>query len=208
KSITDGPEPEDDELTNYGPDGSTGFRIIGQCFNSYILVETDESLWLVDQHAAHERIMYTRLKEQYEHAETEISQVLAFPLAVELPANQIEKIEQNMQLFDNFGFSLELIGYNSVLIRATPGFITGKEKEVVLEILTFLNEKDTFDFTEKVITMMSCKKAIKAGSALNRDEMEKLFADLLTVPGYKNCPHGRPTLIRLDHVELDRMFKR
>ncbi|MDD3889041.1 MAG: DNA mismatch repair endonuclease MutL, partial [Syntrophomonadaceae bacterium] len=78
KSITDGPEPEDDELTNYGPDGSTGFRIIGQCFNSYILVETDESLWLVDQHAAHERIMYTRLKEQYEHAETEISQVLAF----------------------------------------------------------------------------------------------------------------------------------
>lgn len=184
------------------------FQIIGQCFNSYILVQREDSLWLVDQHAAHERIIYSQLKEQYNNSASEISQLLAFPLSVELSGNQVELIEQNRELFTQLGYSLEIIGYNSVLIRATPGFAVGKEKEIVLELLDLLQERGSSDFRERAIIMMSCKKAIKSGTCLNGHEMVKIIEELLLVEGYKHCPHGRPTMICLDHVELDRMFKR
>lgn len=187
--------------------GSREYTIIGQCLNAYILLEMDNSLWLVDQHAAHERIMYNRLQKIYENSQN-LAQMLAFPLVLEISAEQIDLLESNRGFFAELGFMLEPIGHNSILIRAVPALISGQEIDVLSELLDLIQENKFPDLKEKAITVMSCKKAVKAGMRLELREMQEIIEQLFAAENHKNCPHGRPTFIKLPHKDIDRMFKR
>lgn len=193
--------------TDINEENQDSFRILGQCFNSYILVELEGRLWLVDQHAAHERIMYSHFKSQHclRHSE---SQILAVPLAIEVSAAQMDLIEQNMVLFTEMGLQLEELGPDSIVIRSSPPSIQGQESELIAELLEMIGDRQTTNYQEKALCLMACKQAVKAGQALNKNEMERIMRDLLEVDDYMHCPHGRPTFIEITHSELDRRFKR
>jgi DNA mismatch repair protein MutL len=183
------------------------FRIIGQCLNSYILLEMNQSLYLVDQHSAHERIMYNQLKEMYNTGK-EVTQLLVVPLALELSPGQIYIIENHNDFFADLGFDLDVIAPDTVLIRATPGGISGQELELVNELIELWQDNTLPDIQEEALKTLACKKAIKAGEGLYLQEMERIITELLNSPDYKNCPHGRPTIIKMSQAELDRLFKR
>ncbi len=197
------PEPQD---ADYQP-AAGEFRIIGQCLNSYILMEMNQALYLVDQHAAHERIMYNQLKEVYNTGK-EVTQLLAVPLALELSPGQIYIIENHNDFFADLGFDLDVIAPDTVLIRATPGDISGQELDLVNEILELWQDNTVPNIQEEAIKTLACKKAIKAGEGLYLQEMERIIKELLNSVDYKNCPHGRPTIIKMSQAELDRLFKR
>ncbi|WP_054696977.1 DNA mismatch repair endonuclease MutL [Syntrophomonas palmitatica] len=182
-------------------------KIIGQVLNSYIVIEHQDALWLVDQHAAHERILYSYLIGSASAGE-EAAQILAIPLSIELSSREMETVEQHREVFAAMGFHLESLGPNTLVIRSVPTVVAGNEEEILREVLEMLTTKRDPDIKQRAVTMMACKKAIKAGEVLRHYEMEKLLIDLLRVPDYKNCPHGRPTMVKLDHHDLDRMFKR
>jgi DNA mismatch repair protein MutL len=190
-----------------GQPAAREFRIIGQCLNSYILLEMNQSLYLVDQHAAHERIMYNQLKEMYNTGK-EVTQLLAVPLALELSPGQIYIIENHNDFFADLGFDLDVIAPDTVLIRATPGGISGQEMDLVNELLELWQDNTLPNIQEEALKTLACKKAIKAGEGLYGQEMERIITELLNSPDYKNCPHGRPTIIKMSQAELDRLFKR
>ncbi|MDD4562906.1 MAG: DNA mismatch repair endonuclease MutL [Syntrophomonadaceae bacterium] len=190
-----------------GESAAGEFRIIGQCLNSYILLEMNQALYLVDQHAAHERIMYNHLKEMYNTGK-EVTQPLAVPLALELSPQQINIIENHNDFFADLGVELDVISPDTALIRATPGDVPGQELELVNELLELWQDNTLPDIKEEAIKTLACKKAIKAGEGLYLQEMEIIITKLLSSEDYKNCPHGRPTIIKMSHAELDRLFKR
>lgn len=198
------PRIESDSLSI---DPGQELQIIGQTLDSYILVEAGDNLWLIDQHAAHERIIYSGLLEAAA-VKDEPSQILALPLTLELSTREMEQVEKNTQLFAELGFQMEALGPNSLAIRSAPALISGSEDEVISEILDALEERGQANIKEKSMALMACKKAIKAGEKLNLNQMERLVIDLLASRDHKNCPHGRPTMLKLTHRDLDRMFKR
>lgn len=185
----------------------TNYTIIGCYDDTYILMEYDDALWLIDQHAAEERIIYNKLKKQYENNESS-SQLLAFPLTLDLSAKDVEIITENKETFNRLGFSMDLLGHDTIVIRNAPAICLGQEKELVLEIIELLKDGKNVDIYDESLITMACKKAIKAGQRLNFYEMETLVQDLLKTEDYKNCPHGRPTLIKLNKRDIEQMFKR
>jgi len=183
------------------------FAIIGQCFGAYILVEKGEELWLVDQHAAHERIIYSRLVERDTDSES-ASQLLMFPLAFDTSSTRMDLLEEKQAIFREIGFEIEALGPNSAIIRSAPTQLQGREIEVIGECLELLEDERRIDLKQQILAMIACKQAIKAGKNLSRQEMAMLINDLLQVKDYKNCPHGRPTMVEINHLELDKRFKR
>ncbi len=191
--------------TQLAPDTSE-YAVIGQCFNSYILLEKDETLWVVDQHAAHERINYSRLQANSSMASD--SQLLAFPLAFDLSTIQMDSLEVKMELLQEMGFDIEALGSNTAVIRSAPSLLQGREIEIIKEILELNEDERPADLKKEIFAMMACKQSVKAGQSLSRQEMAMIINDLLQVEDYNNCPHGRPTIFRLSHLELDKRFKR
>jgi len=183
------------------------YRLIGQCFNSYLLVELEGKLWLLDQHAAHERIMYNHLRRQIQSVAT-ATQLLAFPLGLDLSAVQIDMLEANREIFEAIGLHFDILGPDSIVIRSAPPSIHGQESQLLLEILEMIGEDQKRDFHNEALCMMACKQAVKAGQLLSRPEMEKLINELLQEEDYQHCPHGRPTFIEISHSDIDRRFKR
>lgn len=184
----------------------TDFAVIGQYYSTYILVETEQALWLVDQHAAHERIMYSRLLERRQKEPH--SQGLSFPLAFDLSAAALDLWENNEAVFRSLGFDMEALGPDSVTIRAAPPELQGKEIEYINECLELLQNEQPLDMQNEFYALMACKQAIKAGDSLSRAEMTVLIKDLLEVSDFKHCPHGRPTIIEITPGELEKRFKR
>ena len=183
------------------------FRVIGQYNLTYILIEYEDALWLIDQHAAEEKIIYSKLKNQYHNSE-QPTQVLAFPLTIDLAINDIELIMANIEFFDHLGFNLGLLGHETIVIRNAPVMSLGEERTILLDIMELLKEGVTIDIYDEALMTMACKKSVKAGMSLNFHEMETLVAELFATKDYKNCPHGRPTLIKLNNYDIERMFKR
>lgn len=185
----------------------TEVKIIGQVFNSYILLEKDDSLWMADQHAAHERILFSQLLVEYAESSGS-TQALAFPIILELSRNQIDLAENNLDAFRRAGFDVQIIGHRSIALHAVPVLASGQERDIVLDILDKLEKGEVSDFQRETLASMACKRAVKAGMVLSREEMAKIITDLFLAADYKHCPHGRPTIIRLTQEEMARMFKR
>lgn len=186
------------------------FRVIGQVFDTYILVEKDENLLLIDQHAAHERLNFEALKEEL--ASTGImSQMIMEPIEVKLDPNETEIYESNKEQLREFGFEALLSG-DTLILTAIPGDISWSDGEtLVLELLSQMGDmKNTIisEKKERLLYTISCKAAIKANMKISDLEMEKLVGKVFRLENINTCPHGRPIVISMSKKQIEKDFKR
>lgn len=184
------------------------YDILGQIFDTYILVRKDEELEIYDQHIIHERILYEELKEKFYNKKIE-SQHLLLPLKMEATVIEKNIIFENIDVFQNFGFDIDEFSENEIVIRAVPAFdFRDSIENVFLQLLLDLkNEVEIKDLRENIIISMSCKGAIKAGQKLDISEMQNMVRRIHEVGKY-TCPHGRPIIVKLSKNDLDKMFGR
>ena len=184
------------------------YDILGQIFDTYILVQKDEELEIYDQHIIHERILYEELKEKFYNKKIE-SQHLLLPLKMEVTVIEKNIIFENIDIFQNFGFDIDEFSENEIVIRAVPAFdFRDSIENVFLQLLLDLkNEVEIKDLRENIIISMSCKGAIKAGQKLDISEMQNMVRRIHEVGKY-TCPHGRPIIVKLSKNDLDKMFGR
>lgn len=203
-------EKYDSPEINVSPSKIEPLSIIGQLHFTYIIAEGKDELYMIDQHAAHERINYEKLLNEYKASSIK-SQKLLTPIIIDLSFDEKEIVNKNIDLFKNIGFEIEDFGSNSISIRAIP-IIYGNPniKDVFFEILgeININESDVLNTINKVIYTMACKSSIKAGDKLNNMEMIKLVEELRHCENPYTCPHGRPTIIKMTFYELEKKFKR
>lgn len=186
-------------------------RIIGQLFETYWLVEFHEKLYIIDQHAAHEKVLFEQTMKSLKDKEYTAQQISP-PLIVSLSIKEQELLNKYMKNFEAIGFEIEPFGGDEFSIRAVPGNLFGlAERDVFLEMLDSL-DKDTGrvseDLINEKIASMSCKAAVKGNHRLSEKEAEALIDELLTLDNPYNCPHGRPTIIAMSKYELEKKFKR
>lgn len=186
---------------------------IGQVFETYILCQAGETLYMIDQHAAHERLRFESLKKSY-FANERMSQILLSPMIIKLDFAETRTVLSNIEAYNRFGFEIEDFGSGSVIVNATP--IAADEAEIrdlILEIADALSEAGRHpvtDFEERALDMIACKYAIKANHRLNAAEMQDLINKVWDMErqGIRSCPHGRPIRIEFSKTEIEKMFKR
>ena len=184
------------------------YNILGQIFDTYILVGKNDELEIYDQHIIHERILYEELKDKFYNRKLE-SQQLLIPQKIEVTAVEKSIISENQEIFSEFGFDIDQFSDNEILLRAVPAFDFREDvKNVLQKLLEDLkNENEIKDLRENIIISMSCKGAVKAGQKLDMDEMRNMVRRLHEVGKY-TCPHGRPIIVKLTKNDLDKMFGR
>lgn len=183
------------------------FKVLGQIFNSFILVERDGILEIYDQHIVHERILYENLKNEYYNREVS-SQQLLVPIRVLVDPREREIVFENIESFNKFGFEIDEFGDNEILIRAVPIMnFRDSIENIFREILMNLRENKSKDIRENIIISMSCRGAVKANEKLTQDEMEIMVEKLHEIGEY-TCPHGRPIIIKITMNDLEKLFKR
>lgn len=188
-------------------------RIIGQLFNTYILIEKENELVIIDQHAAHERILYEKFKNKF--LENEGTKLL-FPELVHLSTHQANLLSTNKEMFRFFGIELEEFGNNAFAIKSSPPILKNAFlKELILEAVSFLEENEKLSkdeqrkiFFEKIHSTMSCKAAIKAGDILSDEQIKQLIKDLNSCENRLICVHGRPTIWVISKNQLEKNFQR
>ncbi|MBO5335602.1 MAG: DNA mismatch repair endonuclease MutL [Lachnospiraceae bacterium] len=187
------------------------YQIIGQVFATYWLVQFEDKLFIIDQHAAHEKVKYERLMKQYQEKNV-VSQTLMPPIIVSLSGQEESVLKEHREVFLALGFELEAFGGSEYALRSVPVDLYGcSEREMFLEVLDELaenNNRGSFKVVEEKIASMSCKAAVKGNNRLSRAEAEELIDELLTLENPYNCPHGRPTIISMSQSELEKKFKR
>lgn len=187
------------------------FRVIGQVFETYWLIEFEDKMLMVDQHAAHEKVNYERLMRQFREKHV-LSQSLMPPVIVSLSGQEEAVLKEHMEVFLGLGFEIEAFGGSEYALRGVPVDLYGcDERGMFLAVLDQLAEGGSFGgvrVIEEKIASMSCKAAVKGNNALSFAEAESLIDELLTLDNPYNCPHGRPTIIAMSRTEMDRKFKR
>lgn len=185
----------------------TGARVIGECFNTYLIAEDKDGLILIDKHAAHERILFNKLR-----AETEMpQQELLTPVVVELTGEEAAAIQSQIEDIRKAGFAIDPFGENSFAVRSVPAYLdSGDVPGVISELAEkAMNSRATVpDRLDDLIHTVACKAAIKAGKATSMTELQDLCDRVLGDDNVRSCPHGRPTMVRLTKYELDKLFKR
>ncbi|RLC49452.1 MAG: DNA mismatch repair protein MutL, partial [Candidatus Cloacimonadota bacterium] len=185
-----------------------------QLHQSYIFVQVEDGLLIIDQHAAHERIIYEKILHRIHGAPAQ-TQKLLFPIVIELPSYMTQTIpdliSENLDIFSKIGFSLKTFSGNSIVIDEIPAELSDwNGGDVFIEILKQLEEefKETEDFRDSIAKSVSCKAAIKAGKRMTRKEMLALINDLFACEVPYFCPHGRPLIIKMTMTEFEKRFKR
>ncbi len=185
----------------------TVYRILAQLHRKYILIEVMDGLLLVDQHAAHERILFEKFKaDQAEGPLT--SQDLLIPLRYDLNPTRYEFVMNRLERFRELGFEIESFGETSIVIRGLPHHASSLDLNSMDEIIEIIETSTESDYHNKIMALMACRNAIKTGDRLNEAEMEALVAELLGLDRAFNCPHGRPTMVKISINDLDRRLKR
>lgn len=189
----------------------TAMKYIGQAFSTYIILQNGEELVLVDQHAAHERIIYEKLKIKYEE-QVNTTQLLLEPAVIQFQPLELNEIRGRQEMLNKIGFVFEDFGNNSIIIRGIPYLLEGcSPKDVFLEladkIFSSLKPVAT-PLADEIIHTIACKAAIKANRKLDDSEVTRLLEELVSAGSRYTCPHGRPTVIRLTKYEIEKMFKR
>jgi DNA mismatch repair protein MutL len=186
-------------------------RLIGQIGATYLVAEGPDGLYLIDQHAAHERVLFEKLMAQHEQKAIP-SQALLTPLVVHLPPASAKLLENQLPVLQHFGFHVEQFGQNSYQVRAMPSLFANSDPAAALHALVENFEEDEAPLQNEIEARIAgrvCKKlAVKAGQALNPDEQRALLNDLETCAAPRTCPHGRPTMIHLSVDMLERQFGR
>ncbi len=186
-------------------------KIIGQLFDTYWLVEFEDKLFIIDQHAAHEKVLYERTLKNLE-AKVFTSQQISPPIIVTLSMQEEEHLKNYMKYFEEIGFEIEHFGGREYSIRAVPDNLYGlAQKDLFIEMLdslaTDIKHTDNNMILDKIASM-SCKAAVKGNHKLSLLEVENLINELLTLDNPYNCPHGRPTIISMSQYEIEKKFKR
>ena len=187
------------------------YRIVGQLFATYWIVEQNNCMYLIDQHAAHERALYEDFTEKFKNSQISSQQLLQ-PIAVNLSEGEKVIVEENMELLESFGFEIEEFGARTYAIRAVP-YVFNSPSNVsffmdIVDTLADKNLKSIYDTKEDAIAMMSCKAAVKGNDRLSYSEAQELIQRLLSLQDPFTCPHGRPTIIEMTKYELEKKFKR
>jgi len=181
-------------------------RILGQLSTSYIIAEGPDGLYLIDQHAAHERILFEQIKQQRSRQEIEVQGLLE-PATFEVSLQQEEVLKSHYKDLAEFGFSIEPFGEKTFLVRAVPALLSGKDWAGMVRELSD-SGGDGGDWVEKIAISIACHSAVKAGQVLADDEMRELVRQLEQVAIPHTCPHGRPTMIHLNLGQLGKEFGR
>ncbi len=184
------------------------FRVIGEAFKTYIIVEIDNALYLIDKHAAHERMNFEKLK-----SSTQInSQVLLAPVAVRLSKDEYNAVCSNLELYKKCGFLVEDFGDSSVIVRECPSMLSGEDiEDLICETAGKLLEGKTDITPERmdwIFHSTSCRAAVKAGDYTSPYERELFVKKLLSMPNIRYCPHGRPVMIKMTKYEIEKLFGR
>ena len=200
-------EPETAETQKPMVEETPVITVIGEAFSTYIVVQMKDSLYLIDKHAAHERILFNKLKEEQS---TEV-QALLTPITAVLPRENYDALIGNIELLEKSGFEIEDFGNSAVIVRAIPLFLTGDD---VTSVLTEIAEgiistgRVSNDRLEHIFHTVSCRAAVKAGNSISRTEMQSLAERVLSDKDIMYCPHGRPVAFEIKKKELEKQFGR
>ena len=188
------------------------YKFIGIAFSTYIIIEMNNELYIIDQHAAHERIMYEKIKANYYSDTNKDSQLMLLPDVINLSHKDMQIAKDNMEIFEKAGFVLEEFGENTIKLSGVPTVCLELDtKELFLETLDEINtvaRTAKQEIEEKFIATVACKAAVKANMALTREEVDNLMKQLLVLPNPFTCPHGRPTAIRMTKNDIEKKFSR
>ncbi len=199
---------EDKVLT---PEKRVYFKLIGQVFDTYWLIEYEDKLFIIDQHAAHEKVKFERFMKQY-HEKSLVTQNLMPPIIVSLTGQEETAYKEYASVFAELGFEVEPFGGSEYALRSVPVDLYGcQEKELFLSVLDDLLEggiRGDLTAVREKIASMSCKAAVKGNNRLSIQEAQQLIDELLTLDNPYNCPHGRPTIISMSKYEMEKKFKR
>ena len=183
------------------------FKVFGQVFNTFILVERNNTFEIYDQHIVHERILYEELKNQYLGKEIH-KQLLLIPLKLEIDIREKNIISDNINIFEDFGYNIEIINDREIAIGSVPIMdMRNSTENIFREILENLKENKNKDIRESIIISMSCRGAIKANEKLTTDEMIDIICKLHEIGKY-TCPHGRPIIVKIPLTDLEKLFRR
>jgi DNA mismatch repair protein MutL len=183
-------------------------RVLGQLLSSYIIADGPDGLYLIDQHAAHERILLEKVKQQQSRREVD-SQGLLEPATFDVNPQQEEVLKVYGEKLAGFGFSIEPFGVRTYLVRTVPVLLHGQDwAGVMRELLDSLSGGNTDDWLEKIAISIACHSAVRAGQVLTDNEMRELIRQLESAAMPHTCPHGRPALIHISAAQLKKEFGR
>lgn len=186
-------------------------RLIGQLFRTYWLIEYENNLFIMDQHAAHEKVMYEKLMQQYQNREV-LSQQVNPPLVISVNPRQLEVLQEHQQFFADMGFQMESFGGKEYMLRSVPLETYGlAAQDIFIDFIDSLMEEGNhlnMDLFIYKIATMACKAAVKGNMSLSTQEADALIDQLLKLENPYNCPHGRPTIVAMTETEIEKKFKR
>lgn len=200
---------EENTIKNENRFSITDFKVVGSILNTYIVLEKNNSMYLLDQHAAHEKVLYEEYMKKFKNHKIDM-QMLLDPIVVEISNVDMLKVESNLDLFLNFGFEIELFGNNHIMIRGVPTIFGNPESEkFILQIIDNIEDlKNSYDLKGDKFASMACRAAIKANDKIHTMEMKKLLSQMELCENPFTCPHGRPTIVEISKKEIEKMFKR
>lgn len=202
---------DDEKITNTELKAGIDFRVVGQIFSTYIIVEKSGEMCVIDQHAAHERLYFEEFTEDYKNKSI-LSQIMLIPATVSLAPMLFETVSENKEFFASLGFEIDDFGDNVVIVRKIPAALEGCGIDgLIVEIAEILQNKskvDLTDLSEISLHTMACKRAIKGNTPLSYKEMEDLVQKVYTLGNINTCPHGRPIEIKMSKKDLEKEFKR
>ncbi len=188
------------------------YKFVGIVFKTYIIVEIEKEMYIIDQHAAHERIMYEKVKKNYYSEEEKEAQMLLLPDIITLTHKEMDIARDNFEMFRKAGFELEEFGENTIKLSGVPDMCVDLDtKELFLETLDEINtvaRTAKQEIEERFIATVACKAAVKANMALTKEEVDALMNELLKLPNPFTCPHGRPTAIKMSQTDIEKKFAR
>ncbi|MBR6949129.1 MAG: DNA mismatch repair endonuclease MutL [Bacilli bacterium] len=187
-------------------------QVIGQVLGTYIVCQNDEGMYLIDQHAAKERVNYEIVEDSFKSKEITVTDCL-IPITIELNSSDFLLIKEHIDVLEDMGFKLEEFGINTFKINSHPTWLKeGYEEEVIRnifdEIIMLGKDFDRVRFNNKVIATIACKMSVRANTRLSQEAMEEIISELVKCRNPYNCAHGRPAIVKFSNYELERMFKR
>ena len=195
-----------------GIDKNPQYKFIGIAFKTYIILTIGQDLYILDQHAAHERIMYEKVKANYYSQGEKDSQLMLLPDIINLNTREMGIFKDNKEMFNKAGFVVDEFGDNTVKLTGVPEFCLDFDtKEIFLETLDEINtvaRTAKQELENKFLATVACKAAVKAHMALSKEEVDSLMEELLKLPNPFTCPHGRPTVIKMSKMDIEKKFSR
>ena len=188
---------------------ASDFKVIGTILNTYIVLEKGTSMYLLDQHAAHEKVLYEEYMTKFKNQNIDM-QMLLDPIVIELSSVDMLDVEKNLNLFMKFGFEIEIFGDNHIMVRGVPNiFGVAQSEKFIFQIIDNIGDlESSYDLKMEKIASMSCRAAIKANDKIHFDEINSLLSKMEKCENPYTCPHGRPSMVEISKKEIEKMFKR